>query len=323
MTVDAGTSSMRPATAAAPQTRRISPPTTRASKAPPAAAPARPRSNPPGRRDRRCQHSRHQPIRQRTAKYLHHLVRRRSVTVATAPNVAGTRYDALRRSHAHPLRRATAPEALLRLSPRRRAAAAIPPQQQRQPRPPARPSPPQNARQPIPRSPIPAAATSPSSPQSIRAPGRQQPNADGREAGATSFWIKVGGASLQSLTVDDLAADNNGTIVLGNNATDATMVVQTQGGGQQYGNPGQSNPLTLGAGVTLTDSGSGTITFASTIDGCIFDDGQHQWRGVLRRRRGRQHAAKQPRRRLHRHGTDPPQYHGRSGPRDSSRTPGR
>ena len=90
-------------------------------------------------------------------------------------------------------------------------------------------------------------------------------------AGATTFKNQLGGKqALQSLSVDDLAGDAGGTIVLGNTATSANMVVQTEGGGQSYGNNGmatQSNPLALGAGTVLNDNSSGSITVDGTVDG--------------------------------------------------------
>jgi len=89
--------------------------------------------------------------------------------------------------------------------------------------------------------------------------------------GATTFKNQLGGKqALQSLSVDDLAGDAGGTIVLGNTATSANMVVQTEGGGQSYGNNGmatQSNPLALGAGTVLNDNSSGSITVDGTVDG--------------------------------------------------------
>jgi filamentous hemagglutinin family protein len=81
--------------------------------------------------------------------------------------------------------------------------------------------------------------------------------------GAAQFDDKVGGSQpLQQLTVDDLAGDSTGTITLGNAATDANMAVDTQGGGQSY-----DVAVTLGANTVANESGSGAITFKSTVDG--------------------------------------------------------
>ena len=87
-------------------------------------------------------------------------------------------------------------------------------------------------------------------------------------SGTTAFIDKVGGSqALSGLTVDDLVADAGGPITLGSQGTDAAMLVQTKGGGQQYGSSGNFNTVTLGANTILNDSSGGNITFYSTVNG--------------------------------------------------------
>ena len=80
-------------------------------------------------------------------------------------------------------------------------------------------------------------------------------------AGVTTFGGSVGNLfALSSLTTDDSGVTGEMT-VLGTASASAPMSVHTKGGGQSFG-----DAVTLAANTTLTDTGSGAITFSQTID---------------------------------------------------------